>query len=181
MKYRLKFEKSIVYRVLTFSLTFMIGLTIFLLIPCFQEKHERASTYILPAEIFDRRKINDETCLKPNPLILYIRVDENWNVTLNRKPEGNLHDTLPLETILSKVFRERADNGVFRINSNEVEKQVHIRFDNSIEYGELVKLVETLDRLGANPIIIIVNNDYCPGLAGGSGSGYRIKPRNWKK
>jgi biopolymer transport protein ExbD len=68
----------------------------------------------------------NEIEVKPNPLTLIVRVSEDGTLLLNNEPNGTLGNTRPLTDRLKGVFHDREINGVFRPQTNEVEKSVAI-------------------------------------------------------
>lgn len=90
---------------------------------------------------------------KPNPLTLVVTIDKaNLGLKLNNQDMGNVTDTSPLTTELTKIFKDRENNGVFRDNTNEVEKTIFIKAPRSIKYGDVVKVIDSVKVAGAQPI-----------------------------
>lgn len=103
----------------------------------------------VPAEPKEQQDVN----VKPNPLTLVIAVNkETKAITLNNEPFGDVSDTEKLNTKLAEIFRERTNNGVFRENSNEIEKTVFIKSPKSVRYGDVVKVIDAAKAAGASPI-----------------------------
>lgn len=98
-------------------------------------------------------KPEDQTVAKPNPLTLVIGINKSDNViTLNNEPAGDVSDTAELNGKLSKIFKDRENNGVFREGTNEVEKTVFIKSPRSVRYGNVVKVIDAAKTAGAQPI-----------------------------
>jgi biopolymer transport protein ExbD len=98
-------------------------------------------------------KPEDQTVAKPNPLTLVIGINKSDNViTLNNEPAGDVSDTTELNGKLSKIFKDRENNGVFREGTNEVEKTVFIKSPRSVRYGNVVKVIDAAKTAGAQPI-----------------------------
>jgi biopolymer transport protein ExbD len=98
-------------------------------------------------------KPEDQTVAKPNPLTLVIGINKSDNViTLNNEPAGDISDTTELNGKLSKIFKDRENNGVFREGTNEVEKTVFIKSPRSVRYGNVVKVIDAAKTAGAQPI-----------------------------
>ena len=55
-------------------------------------------------------------------------------------------------TSLSKIFKDRENNGVFREGTNEVEKTIFIKSPKSVRYGDVVKVIDAAKTAGAQPI-----------------------------
>lgn len=99
-------------------------------------------------------KPEDKTIAKPNPntLVIAINKADNMRLTLNNEPYGDVSNTEPLSQQLAKIFKDRETNGVFRDNSNEVEKTVFIKSPRSVRYGDVVKVIDAAKIAGAQPI-----------------------------
>jgi biopolymer transport protein ExbD len=96
---------------------------------------------------------------KPNPLTLVVEINKNTGaVTLNKEDQGNVNDTGALETKLSSIFKDRETNGVFRANTNEVEKTIFIKAPRGIKYGDVVKVIDAVKVAGAEPIGLQVDD-----------------------
>lgn len=103
----------------------------------------------VPAEPKDEQQVN----VKPNPLTLVIAINkETKGITLNNNAFGDVSDTEKLNIELSRIFKDRENNGVFRDNSNEVEKTVFIKSPKSVRYGDVVKVIDAAKAAGASPI-----------------------------
>ncbi len=89
--------------------------------------------------------------VKPNPLFLVVALRENGDLTLNNERHGNLVDTTDLVKKLTEIFQARADNGVFREGSNEVEKHVYIKVPLTARFTDLIKIAIALEMSGAEP------------------------------
>jgi biopolymer transport protein ExbD len=89
---------------------------------------------------------------KPNPLTLVVTIDNKLGLKLNTDDMGNTSDTSNLSTELSRIFKERESNGVFREGTNEVEKTLFLKAPRSVKYGEVVKVIDAVKVAGAQPI-----------------------------
>ncbi len=124
------------------------------------------NTSLLPLNVEIYRRSPKEGCSRPYPLILLVRLDKNNRLTLNSEE----HDLFSLEKKLSEVFKNRESWGVFSDDGTQIEKTVFIQLEDSSAYGNLIKIVDTLERVGANSIFIDPFNEYCRPLgSGGSG------------
>lgn len=104
----------------------------------------------VPAEPKDQPQ---DVAIKPNPLTLVIAINkETKGITLNNESFGDVSDTDKLNSKLAEIFRERTNNGVFRENSNEIEKTVFIKSPKSVRYGDVVKVIDAAKAAGASPI-----------------------------
>jgi biopolymer transport protein ExbD len=103
----------------------------------------------VPAEPKDEPQQN----VKPNPLTLVVAINkDSKQITLNNDPFGDVNDTEKLTNKLREIFKERESNGVFRENSNEVEKTLFIKSPKVIRYGDVVKVIDAAKTAGAQPI-----------------------------
>ncbi|MFN0138837.1 MAG: biopolymer transporter ExbD [Pyrinomonadaceae bacterium] len=109
----------------------------------------------IPAEPKEQQDVN----VKPNPLTLVVAINkETKAITLNNEPFGDVSDTEKLNTKLAEIFRERTNNGVFRENSNEIEKTIFIKSPKSVRYGDVVKVIDAAKLAGASPIGLQVDD-----------------------
>ena len=103
----------------------------------------------VPAEPKDEQNVN----VKPNPLTLVVAINKDTKqVTLNNEPFGDVADTEKLENKLREVFKARENEGVFRENTNEVEKTLFIKSPKAVRYGDVVKVIDAVKAAGAQPI-----------------------------
>ena len=97
--------------------------------------------------------------VKPNPLTLVIGINSaTKGVTLNNEAAGDVSDASALTSKLQEIFKQRENNGVFRENSNEIEKTVFIKSPKSMRYGEVVKVIDAAKLAGASPIGLQVDD-----------------------
>lgn len=101
--------------------------------------------------------VGPDVLVRLSPLFLVAVLDESGNVSINREDFGPISDTLKLENLLSRVIKDRTDQGVFRAGSNEIERTVNLRASGSSRYGDFVKLVDALKGSGAEPIVIALD------------------------
>ncbi len=92
---------------------------------------------------------------RPNPWALAASFGGDRGPALNNMPHQNLEG---LEYTLRAILVEREFNGVFRENSNEIEKTVFL--DLPVEepernYRDLVEFVNAVKGAGASPIVLI--------------------------
>jgi len=103
----------------------------------------------VPAEPKDEPQTN----VKPNPLTLVVAISkETKGITLNNNPFGDVSDTEKLNNELSRIFKDRENNGVFREGTNEVEKTIFIKSPKSVRYGDVVRVIDAAKAAGASPI-----------------------------
>lgn len=109
----------------------------------------------VPAEPKDQQDVN----VKPNPLTLVVAINkETKGITLNNEPFGDVSDTDKLRDKLAEIFRERTNNGVFRENTNEIEKTIFLKSPKSVRYGDVVKVIDAAKAAGASPIGLQVDD-----------------------
>jgi biopolymer transport protein ExbD len=103
----------------------------------------------VPAEPKNQQQLD----VKPNPLTLVININrDNRAVSLNNEPTGTVDDSDPLTNRLKGIFKDRETNGVFRENSNEIEKTVFIKAPKTVKYGDVVRVIDAAKTAGADPI-----------------------------
>lgn len=91
--------------------------------------------------------------VKPNPLTLVVAINKDTKaILLNNESAGDVSDASALTGKLAEIFKQRADNGVFRPDSNEVEKTIFIKSPTSVRYGDVVKVIDAAKMAGASPI-----------------------------
>ena len=79
-------------------------------------------------------------------------------ITLNNESAGDVSDATALTAMLSEIFKTRENNGVFRENSNEIEKTIFIKSPKSVRYGDVVKVIDAAKLAGASPIGLQVDD-----------------------
>ena len=103
----------------------------------------------VPAEPKNEQQLD----VKPNPLTLVIAINrENRAISLNNESAGSVDDPTALTAKLTDIFNQRTTNGVFRENTNEVEKTVFIKSPTLVKYGDVVKVIDAAKMAGASPI-----------------------------
>lgn len=109
----------------------------------------------VPAEPKNQQNLE----VKPNPLTLVVAINgQTKAVTLNNNSAGDVSDASSLTTQLQEIFKQRSDNGVFRENSNEIEKTIFIKSPKSVRYGDVVKVIDAAKLAGASPIGLQVDD-----------------------
>ncbi len=109
----------------------------------------------VPAEPKNQQNLD----VKPNPLTLVIGINNSTKgVTLNNEAAGDVSDASALTSKLQEIFKQRENNGVFRENSNEIEKTVFIKSPKSMRYGDVVKVIDAAKLAGASPIGLQVDD-----------------------
>lgn len=104
------------------------------------------------AQVPAEPKPEDKTIAKPNPLTLVVSISNDLKVKLNVDEAGNTSDASLLTNKLTQIFKDRAQNGVIREGTNELEKTVFIKAPKSVNYGEVVKVIDAVKSAQADPI-----------------------------
>ncbi|MEO8650371.1 MAG: biopolymer transporter ExbD [Acidobacteriota bacterium] len=103
----------------------------------------------VPAEPKNEQQLD----VKPNPLTLVVAINrEGRTIALNNESAGSVDDPTALTAKLSDIFKQREINGVFRENSNEIEKTIFIKSPTLVKYGDVVKVIDAAKMAGAQPI-----------------------------
>src|SRR5215211_1425718 len=103
----------------------------------------------VPAEPKNEQQLD----VKPNPLTLVVSINrETRGIQLNNDSAGSVDDPTALTAKLTDIFNQRTTNGVFRENSNEVEKTIFIKSPKLAKYGDVVKVIDAAKMAGASPI-----------------------------
>ena len=102
----------------------------------------------VPAEPKNEQQLD----VKPNPLTLVVSINHERTIQLNNESAGTVDDPTALTAKLTDIFNQRTTNGVFRENSNEVEKTIFIKSPTLVKYGDVVKVIDAAKMAGASPI-----------------------------
>jgi len=109
----------------------------------------------VPAEPKNQQNLE----VKPNPLTLVVAINRDTKaVTLNNEAAGDVSDASALTSKLQEIFKQRENNGVFRENTNEIEKTIFIKSPKSSKYGDVVKVIDAAKLAGASPIGLQVDD-----------------------
>lgn len=104
------------------------------------------------AQVPAEPKPEEKTIAKPNPLTLVVSISSDLKVKLNVDEAGSTGDASLLTNKLTQIFKDRAQNGVIREGTNELEKTVFIKAPKSVSYGEVVKVIDAVKTAQADPI-----------------------------
>lgn len=100
-----------------------------------------------------------DTTVNPNPDTLIVSINPDLSLKLNlEKNLGKVGEPDNLIAKLSETFKERAENGVMRAGTNEIEKTVFIKAPRTLAYGEVAKVVDAVKLAGASPIGLQIDN-----------------------
>jgi len=98
--------------------------------------------------------------LKPNPLTLVANLDTAGKIKLNNEPPMEISK---LKTLLSNIFKERETYGAFAEGTNEVVKKIILVTEPDVKYGDVVKFIDELHEIYANPIVFSeLSDEYRP-------------------
>lgn len=101
----------------------------------------------IPAQPTDTQLVNS------NPNYLLVTVNADSTLKLNRGDGyGTVEDSEKVQAKLREVFAHRSANGIFRPDSNEIERTVFIKAPKNINYGSVAKVVDAVKLSGAEPI-----------------------------
>jgi biopolymer transport protein ExbD len=100
-------------------------------------------------------KFTEHDEIKPNPLFLLVAVKDDGRLYLNNDDTASAK----LGPRLMEIFKERENNGVFRPDSNEIEKTVYIRVPPESPFQRVLDIVKTMNESGAGPLFLIVDSD----------------------
>ncbi len=100
--------------------------------------------------------------LEPHPWTLVVAVDHERRLSLNTQPGfGSIDEPARLVAELTRVFRERRENGAQRILSPSsagtppgdlVERTVFIKAPRALPYGEVARVIDAVRDAGASPV-----------------------------
>ena len=103
-----------------------------------------------------------------NPYTLIVRIHDDRRLSLNNIENiGSIDDQSRLNAELAHIFNERLQNRAFRAGSEfmstltdteRVERTVFIKAPRSIDYGEVVRVIDGIKGAGAYPIGLQVDN-----------------------
>ncbi|HQU84723.1 MAG TPA: biopolymer transporter ExbD [Pyrinomonadaceae bacterium] len=127
----------------------------------------RFQDFLFPPKGISKDKIHypdssDNTGLPNDDSLLYVLVEANGKVKINNEPQGNVSDTQKLTERLKGVFEDREKYGVFEPHSEKIVKAIGIKTHNSVKYGDFFKVVEAVKQSGAEPIVLLFDDDARP-------------------
>jgi len=100
----------------------------------------------------------DLSQIKPNPLTLVVTIAPDLKLKLNQDEVGSVNDTGSLATRLAALFQQRKEQNAFRVGTTDVEKTVFIKAPRSMQYGNVVKVIDAIKGAGANPVGLQVDD-----------------------
>jgi biopolymer transport protein ExbD len=96
---------------------------------------------------------------RPNPLILFVRLDAAGKIILNTNPV----ERSEFPAFLQNIFKQREKNGAFVEGTNEIEKTIILSPAPDVKYGDVIKFIDELDEIGASQVIL---GGLCAGRSG---------------
>ena len=103
----------------------------------------------------------NQTDVKPNPLTLVVTIDSDLKLKLNLDEIGSVNDTGKLSSRLAQLFEQRRQDRAYKSGmegrtdlpeEERIEKSVFIKAPRSLNYGEVVKVIDSIKGAGANPV-----------------------------
>lgn len=107
-------------------------------------------------------KAGDKQELPHDDSLLQVTINHGGDVTLNLEDAGNTADTNTLKARLTQLFRDRETAGVYETGTWKVVKAVGIKSAHSVKYAEFIKVVESVKQSGAEPIVLLFDDDARP-------------------
>lgn len=105
---------------------------------------------------------------EPNPYTLVVRINSDETLALNNENEmGTVSDAKKLSKRLNQIFAERFEKASLNENiandrnlsfSDKIQKTVFIKAPKSIAYGEVVKIIDEIKLVGADPISLQIDD-----------------------
>lgn len=104
---------------------------------------------------------NDQDRVKSNPAWLVVTITPDYKLKLNEEDMGAASDSSQLGSRLAAVIQQRKAAHVYRpgmenatnIPEDErIEKTVIIKAARSVKYGDVVKVIDTVESAGAKPV-----------------------------
>ena len=102
-------------------------------------------------------KFTDQLDIKPNPLFLVVALRDDGRLYLNNEETASINEPVKLVSRLRDIFKDRENNGVFRPDSNEIEKTVHIRVPSDAHFQRVMDIVKALNEVAAGPLFLVVD------------------------
>jgi len=110
---------------------------------------------------------HNDAHIEPNINTLVVTIEEDRTLKLNGLSDmRTVNDLSPLSAKLKSVFEERLRNRAYRPDlvarldlseSQRVEKTIFIKAPRNIPYGEVVRVMDGLKGIGADPIGLQLN------------------------
>ncbi len=163
---------------------FILIIFCFLLLNCSKDQQTEQSIIIVKVPPFYNEKLSREenywrfrhflfpqveipsslpTGLPYDRNLLFVSVDEGGEIKFNNSEDmGSVSDTDYLKSYLAEIFLQREKNGMYEPGNRKVYKAVGIETADSIKYGDFVKVVDAVKQSGADPIVLLFDDDAFP-------------------
>lgn len=92
---------------------------------------------------------------RPNPLSLIVDIGIDGKIKLNKEDAG---DAGSLGARLAEIFKQREQNGVYKEGTTDIEKTVFIKAPRALNYGEVVRVIDSVKGAGASPVGLQVDD-----------------------
>ena len=89
--------------------------------------------------------------------IFLVSLELDGTLKINSEFNGNLQNPEILKRRLKGIFAEREKAGVFEPGNWKIVKAVVIKAPLSADYGEVVKVIDTVKESGADPIVLQID------------------------
>lgn len=70
------------------------------------------------------------------------------DITINNEKKGSLTDLAPLNSIMSRVIKEREQTGTFKIGTNDIENTVYVLTDPNISAKNFAEIALAVNKVG---------------------------------
>jgi len=104
----------------------------------------------------------------PHPETIVVALNSDLSLRLNAEDNlGSLNEPKKLIERLSEIFSQRTENRAYADNfelgndltaEEKIQKTVFIKAPRSIDYGQVIKLVDAVKIAGANPISLQIDD-----------------------
>lgn len=127
----------------------------------------RFQDFLFPPKDISKDEIHypdssDKTGLPNDYGMAYTVTIKNGQVALNSETQGSFSDTEILTERLHVIFQNNEKKGVYEPDSLKIYKAVGIDADKSVRYGDFIKVVEAVKQSGAEPIVLLFDDDAIP-------------------
>jgi len=101
----------------------------------------------------------DPIDVKPNPLLLFVEIDDAGKLSMNGEPTGALSDAKPLQEFLTRILKEREKNGVWHEGTTEVVSDVTIVMPSGPrKFSDLITVANAVKTAGSQRISLAMNS-----------------------
>jgi hypothetical protein len=89
---------------------------------------------------------------------LHVRINSNGKIKLNSDEAGTIADYELLKAKLGAVFWFKTKNKDFEEGTTEIHKRVFVDASGSIEYEKVIKVIDAIKEVGAEPIVLQIDD-----------------------